>query len=85
MQEIEDRKRIQQLISRSSSTVPADSGSLKHYSTDALMLKVESLQAQLNEQVRCASAPSGVATVAIGVVEACGGAMQQAQAIGSEQ
>lgn len=56
-QEIEDRKRIHQLISRDpasgSSMHPPDS--LHSYSTDVLLLKVESLQAQLNEQVICSS------------------------------
>jgi len=53
-QEIEDRKRIHQLISRDpgSGSSAHPPGGLQGYSTDVLLLKVESLQAQLNEQVR---------------------------------
>ncbi|KAF5830416.1 hypothetical protein DUNSADRAFT_14637 [Dunaliella salina] len=50
MQELEDRKRIQQLISKDPGSQPQQPASLHSYSTDALLLKVESLQAQLNEQ-----------------------------------
>lgn len=53
-QEIEDRKRIQQLISRDpiNGVSPAQSeGGLPSYGADVLVLKVESMQAQLNEQV----------------------------------
>lgn len=48
LQEIEDRKRIQQLLSYGNA--PAQSAATQ-YSVDTLMLKIESLQAQLNEQV----------------------------------
>lgn len=52
-QEIEDRKRIQQLLGAQPGGRGAQqaAGGLAHYSTDALLLKIESLQAQLNEQV----------------------------------
>jgi coiled-coil domain-containing protein 77 len=53
LQELEDRKRIQQLLSdagsRSKGQQPAASQS--RISNDALLLKIESLQAQLDEQV----------------------------------
>eukprot|EP00983_Pelagomonas_calceolata_P016706 525839-Pelagomonas_calceolata.AAC.5 len=57
--EIEDRKRIQQLISRDPGSLPHQPAGLHSYSTDALLLKVESLQAQLNEQVWAAVSQSG--------------------------
>ncbi len=52
LQEIEDRKRIQQLLGGATDASgkprqPAPS----QYSMDALLLKIESLQAQLHEQV----------------------------------
>lgn len=58
LQEIEDRKRIQQLLGAGSAGMPGRAPSAKpqpalaHYSVDALLLKIESLQAQLNEQVQ---------------------------------
>lgn len=50
LQEIEDRKRIQQLLGQGGKNMQQGSN-MAHYSVDALLLKVESLQAQLNEQV----------------------------------
>ena len=48
LQEIEDRKRIQQLLSMDGGPQP---GHPHQPALDTLMLKMESLQAQLNEQV----------------------------------
>ncbi len=56
LQEIEDRKRIRQLLGTSAGPdtqqqqQQQQQQQLRHYSVDALLLKIESLQAQLNEQ-----------------------------------
>jgi hypothetical protein len=52
LQEIEDRKRIQQLLNYDASVRGGGPGAqLNRPGLDTLMLKIESLQAQLNEQV----------------------------------
>ena len=52
LQEIEDRKRIQQLIDYDPLLAQRSGAATDKRSLDTLMLQIESLQAQLSEQVR---------------------------------
>lgn len=68
LQEIQDRKSIQQLLALQQGGTGAggggrhqqgSAGGLPGPNVDHLLLQIESLQAQLNEQVRCAGAGHG--------------------------
>ena len=52
LQEVEDRRRIQLLLSREPLSQDGVAHPAEQPSMDALLLKVEALQAQLTEQVR---------------------------------